>query len=92
MKYLVYMSLMEPYEENVKKMIQIEKRRIDKGESWDKEMIFPIHSIQTTGNSFMILNTDDSLKLAKYRHDYGGVLDVEIHTIEEFNKIRKILK
>ena len=33
MKYLVYMSLVEPYEENIKKMWKIEKKRIEKGEN-----------------------------------------------------------
>jgi hypothetical protein len=92
MKYLVFMHLMEPYEENSKKMIQIEKRRTEKHENWDKDMIFPIHSIATNGKSFMVIETDDLLKMAKYRHDYGGVLEVEFHAIQEFSKIRSLFK
>jgi hypothetical protein len=92
MKYLVFMRLMEPYEENSKKMLQIEKRRTEKHEQWDKEYILPIHSITTTGKSFMVIETDDILKLAKYRHDYGGVLEVEVHAIQEFSKLRSMFK
>jgi len=92
MKYLVFMRLMEPYEENSKKMIQIENRRIEKHETWDKAVIFPIHSIATNGKSFMVIETDDLLKMAKYRHDYGGVLEVEFHAIQEFSKIRDLVK
>lgn len=92
MKYLVYMSLMEPYDVNMRKMFQIEKRRTDKGENWGKEQVFPIHSITTTGKSFMVVETDDPQKLAKYRHDYGGVLEIEIHMIQEFSKLRNLLK
>lgn len=86
------MRLMEPYEENWKKMFQIEKRRTEKHENWGKEQIFPIHSIATTGKSFMVMETDDPLKLAKYRHDYGGVLEVEIHAIQEFSELRSLFK
>ena len=92
MKYLVFMSLMEPYEENSKKMMQIEKRRTEKHENWDKEYLFPIHNIVTTGKSFAVVETDDPLKLAKYRHDYGGVLEVEIHQFQEFSKLRGFFK
>jgi hypothetical protein len=73
-------------------MMQIEKRRTEKHESWDKEMVFPIHNIATDGKSFMIIETDDPLKLAKYRHDYGGVLEVEFHAIQEFSKLRNLFK
>jgi hypothetical protein len=86
------MSILEPYDENVKKMFQIEKQRIDKGESWGKEQLFPIHNIMTTGKSFMVLETDDPIKLAKYRQDYGGIFEVEIHMIQEFSKLRDLYK
>ena len=92
MKYLVFMSLMEPYEKNVKRMLEIEKQRTEQGENWGREMIFPIHNITTTGKSFMILETDDPLKIAKYRHDYGGVLEIEAHMIKDFNELRSIMK
>jgi hypothetical protein len=92
MKYLVYMSLLEPYHENVKKMFQIEKKRVDKGENWGKEQLFPIHNILTTGSSFMVVETDDAMKLAKYRQDYSGVLEIEIHMIKDFNELRELYK
>jgi hypothetical protein len=88
----MFMSLMEPYEENSKKMMLIEKRRTEKHENWDKEYLFPIHNILTTGKSFAVVETDDPLKLAKYRHDYGGVLEVEIHAIQEYSKLRNQFK
>ena len=92
MKYLVYMKLLEPQDENMKKMIQIEKKRVDKGENWGKDVIFPIHSMMTTGHSFMVVETDDTMKLAKYRRDYAGVFDIEIHMIKAFDELRELLK
>ena len=92
MKYLVYMSLLEPYDENTKKMFQIEKKRVENGENWGKEQLFPIHNIVTTGMSFMVVETEDPLKLVKYRQDYFGVLEIEIHMIQDFNTIRELYK
>jgi hypothetical protein len=92
MKYLVYMTLLEPLHENIKKMSQIEKKRVDKGENWGKDMLFPIHNIMTTGSSFMVVETDDTTKLAKYRLDYAGVLEIEIHMIKAFDELRELYK
>jgi len=92
LKYLMYMSLMEPCDENIKRMFQIEKKRVEKGENWGKEQLFPIHNILTTGSSFMVVETDDAMKLAKYRQDYYGVLEIEIHMIKDFNEIRDLYK
>ena len=86
------MSLVEPYEENIKKMWKIEKKRIEKGENWGKDTLFPIHNVMTTGTSFMIVETDDTMKLAKYRQDYYGVLDIEIHMVKAFDEIRDLYK
>jgi hypothetical protein len=86
------MSLVEPYEENIKKMWKIEKNRIEKGEHWGKDTIFPIHNVMTTGTSIMVVKTDDAMKLAKYRQDYYGVLDIEIHMIKAFDEIRELYK
>jgi hypothetical protein len=68
------------------------EERTEKHENWDKEYLFPIHNIVTNGKSFAIVETDDPLKLAKYRNDYGGVLEVEIHQIQEFSKLRGFFK
>jgi len=92
MKYLVFMGLKEPWNENIKKMFKIEKKRIENGENWEEEQVLPIYNIVTTGKSFMVLETDDPVKLAKYRNDYGGVLDIEIHMIQEFSKLRELYK
>ncbi len=90
MKYLVYMTLLEPQDENIKKMSQIEKKRVEKGENWGKDMLFPIHNIMTTGSSFMVVETDDTKKLVKYRLDYADVLEVEIHMIKAFDELREL--
>jgi hypothetical protein len=92
MKYLMFMSLKEPWEETIKKMFEIEKKRIKNGENWGEEQILPIYNIITTGKSFMVVETDDPVKLAKYRNDYGGVLNIEIHMIQEFSKLRDLYK
>lgn len=86
------MRLLEPYDENIKKMFQIEKKRVDKGENWGKDMLFPIHSLATDGTSFMVVETEDTMKLTKYRLDYYGVLEIEIHAISAFDEIRELYK
>jgi hypothetical protein len=86
------MSLLGPYDENTKKMFQIEKKRVEEGENWGKDLLFPIHNIMTTGMSFMVVETDDPMKLAKYRQDYFGVLEIEYHMIQDFNAIRGLYK
>ena len=86
------MSLLEPYDENVKKMFQIEKKRVEKGENWGKDTLFPIHNIITNGTSFMVVEANDTMKLAKYRQDYNGVLEIEIHAIKAFDEIRELYK
>jgi hypothetical protein len=83
---------MEPLEENMKKMFEIEDKRIEKGENWGDEQVTTIYNIVTTGKSFMIVETDDPIKLAKYRSDYSGVLEIEIHMIQEFSKLRELYK
>ena len=92
MKYLVYMTLLEPEDENMKRMVQVEKKRVEKGDNWGKDTVFPIHNIMTTGTGFMVVETDDVLKLARYRRDYAGVLDIEIHTIKAYDELREIYK
>ena len=86
------MSLQEPYEKNVDKMFEIEKKRTEKNENWGKKQVTPIYNIITTGSSFMVVETEDPVKLAKYRQDYAGVLDIEIHAIQEFSKLRELYK
>ena len=86
------MRLLEPEVDNISKMIQIEKQRITNGENWSDEIVFPIHSIGTTGDSFMVIETSDQMKLAKYRADYLGVLGIEIHEIMDYGKLRDLYK
>ena len=52
LKYLMYMSLLDPYDKNVDKMFKIEKKRTEENENLSKEQITPIYSIITTGISF----------------------------------------
>ena len=92
MKYLVYTRLLEPMDENIKRMSQIEKKRVEKGEHWGKDTLFPIHSILTDGSGFLVVETDDVKKLAKYRRDYAGVLEIEVHMIQAFDELRGFYK
>ena len=86
------MSLQEPYHKTSEKMFKIEKKRTEKNEAWGKDQVTPIYNILTTGTSFMVVETDDPQKLAKYRMDYAGILDIEIHPIQEFSKLRELYK
>ena len=90
MRYLISWKMKEPFEDNYGKTMEIERGRIKKGEHWGDEMILPIHSYLTENKAFMIVETDDPLKLAKWTADYSGVMDWHITPVHEFSQLRKL--
>jgi hypothetical protein len=89
MKYLMTFSVKDPSEKNLKKAMEIQSKRIEKGEAFGDDMIFPIHQYMTKSKSFMVIETDDPLKLSKWVADYISVFDYEIIPIIQWNKIQK---
>jgi hypothetical protein len=83
-------KIKEPFEENFKKTMKIEKGRIERGENWGKDILFPIHSIGTNNKALMIVETDDEIKLAKWTADYSSVMEWKIYPLIEWTKIRHL--
>ena len=48
--------------------------------------------MMTTGHGFIVVETDDTMKLAKYRRDYADVFDIEVHMIKAFDELRELYK
>ena len=55
-------------------------------------MIFPIHSYMTENKAFMIIETDDEAKVAKWAADYSSVFDYKIIPVMEWTKIQKLFE
>ena len=90
MKYVFYWKIKEPWDKNYKKTMEIQEKRIKSGENWGDEMIFPIHSYMTENKAFMIVETDDEAKVAKWAADYSSVFDYKIEPVMEWTKIQKL--
>ena len=89
MKYLMTFSVKEPSEKNLKKAMEIQSKRREKGEAFGDDIIFPIHQYITKSKSFMVIETDAPLKLSKWVADYISVFDYEIIPIIPWNMIQK---
>ena len=89
MKYLMIGELRKPYEENRKKMYEIEEKRTEKGEVLGDAIIFPQHLLLSKENaSFRGVDCEEE-KLAKWIAAYQDVADFKIHPImarSEFEK------
>ena len=89
MKHLLMGELRKPYEENRKKMYEIEKKRTEKGEAFGDAIIFPQHALLSKAySSFMVVDCSEET-LAKWIAAYQGVADFKIHPImarSEFEK------
>lgn len=92
MKYLFIYSAREPVAENTKKAYAVEKKRIEQGESWGDEMLFPIHHYLTEFKAFFIVDTDDDIKVAKWVEDYAPYMDVKVVPIMERARYEKAKK
>ena len=90
MKYVIFMEPKEPYEENMKKWLEIEKKRQEKGETWSaqKESLAQYYLLSEQ-KGFMIVDTDDVSKVWKWAAAYGPVMKYKISPIvtrEEYEK------
>jgi len=81
MKYLMIGELRKPYAENRKKMLEIEKKRTEKGEVLGDAIIFSQHVLLSKTNaSFMVVDCSEEI-LAKWIAAYQDVADFKIHPI-----------
>jgi hypothetical protein len=90
MRYIITWKMKEPFEENYKKTMKIQKERIKKGESLGDKIIFPIHAFISENKAFMIVETDDPIDLAKWTISYQSYMDYHIQSIHEFSKIQNL--
>jgi hypothetical protein len=93
LKYLIMFELREPIEENVRKVFEIEKERRSKGITFlDDATVFPEHQFLSEEKRFMIVETDDPMRIAKWEVDYMTVLKYKVIPIIESTKINELWK
>lgn len=92
MRYLIIYELEKPYEENMKKAFEIEKERRKKGISLEDIMIFPMHGFLSEWKAFMIVETDDETRIAKWEADHMTVVKYEVIPIIESSKWYELMK
>ena len=92
LKYLIMMELREPIEENMRKVFEIDNERRSKGIAFGDETVFPEHQFLSENKRFMIVETDDPTRIAKWEVDYVTVLKYKVIPIIESKKINELAK
>ena len=92
MKYLIIQEMEQPYEENMRRAFEIEAERREKGISLEDAFIFPEHAFLSEWKWFVIVETDDPLRITKWYVDYAGVKKFKIIPIIESSKIDELGK
>ena len=93
MKYVIFMEYKEPIEKNIQKVIEIEKGRIDRGEAWIQGTENLAHYMMIGEHkSFMIVETDDPSKLAKWATTYYPYLKYKISPVMTRKEYEKAIK
>ena len=92
MKYLIVMELEKPYEENMRKAFEVEKERRRKGISLDDAIVFPEHAFLSEWKWFMIVETDDPMRIAKWEADNMTLIKYEVIPIIESGKWYEAMK
>ena len=90
LKYLIMFEPREPIEENVRKGFEIENERRSKGITFGDETVFPEHQFLSENKRFMIVETDDPMRIAKWEVDYMGVLKYKVIPIIESRKMNEL--
>jgi len=85
-------ELEKPYEENMKKVFEIEKERKQKGKSLDDVTIFPEHVFLSESKLFMIVETDDPMRIAQWEADYLTVIKYKVIPIIKRSEMFKLMK
>jgi hypothetical protein len=81
----------EPIEENIRKAFEIDNERRSKGIAFD-EYVFPEHQFLSENMRFMIVETDDPMRIAKWEVDYMTVLKYKVIPIIESWKINELFR
>lgn len=84
-KYLIIMELEKPYEENMKKAFEVEKKRREKGINMNDYTIFPEHAFLSEWKWFMIVDVDP-LFIAQWEVDYMTLMKYQVIPIIESSK------
>ena len=92
MRYLISWELEKPYEENMKKLSEVESERKKKGISLDDILIFPIHFFLSEFKAFMIVETDDETRIAKWEADHMTLAKYKVIPIYESSKMYEAMK
>ena len=92
MKYLIMFEPREPIDENVRKAFEIGNERASKGITFGDEQIFPEHQFLSENKRFMIVETDDPMRIAKWEVDYMTVLKYKVIPIIESRKINELFR
>jgi hypothetical protein len=90
LKYLIMFEPREPIEENVRKAFEIDNERTSKGIDLVDVSIFPEHQFLSENMRFMIVETDDPMRIAKWEVDYMTVLKYKVIPIIESRKINEL--
>ena len=93
MKYVIFMEIKEPVEENLKRMFEIEGEREKKGETFgaQKELIANYYLLSEY-KAFMIVDVEDVSRIAKWVAAYSPVMQYKISPImtrEEYEEATK---
>jgi len=86
------MELEKPYEENMKKVFEIDNERRLKGIAFGDEIVFPEHQSLSENKRFMIVETDDPMRIAKWEVDYLTVLKYKVIPIIESKKMNELAR
>ena len=90
MKYMIFTEFKEPLEESMKKMVEIEKGRRERGEIFSAQgESLAQYWLLSEPKGVMIVDTDDPSKIAKWCAAYGPILKYKISptlTREEWEK------
>jgi len=92
LKYLIIFEPREPIEDNVRKSFEIEKKRTSKGIVFGDEQVFPEHQFLSENKRFMIVETDDPMRIAKWEVDYMTVLKYKVIPIIESRKVNELFR
>jgi len=90
MKYVIFFESREPVEENRKKIAEIEKGRMERGETLSQQgESFITYILLSERKAFHIVDTDVS-KIVKWAEAYSNVFKYKIYPImtrEEWEKV-----
>jgi hypothetical protein len=83
MKYVLFWEVKEPFEENLKKSLEIMKKR---GKRKKKHDTIGMYMLLSEPKGFTLIETDDISVIPKFMDDYNPVLKLKISPIMSFSE------